>query len=47
MGKILKKTPELLKKCPKCGSLLKKRNGKYGPFWGCSGYPDCRYTEDI
>ncbi len=47
MGKLLMNSPELLKKCPECGNLLKKRNGKYGPFWGCSGFPDCRYTEDI
>ena len=36
-----------LKKCPRCGSVLKKRNGKFGEFWGCTGYPDCRYTENI
>lgn len=47
MGKLLKKSPELLRKCPNCGCLLKKRNGKYGPFWGCTGFPDCRYTENI
>lgn len=35
-----------LKKCPRCGSLLKIRNGAYGEFWGCTGYPDCRYTEN-
>lgn len=35
------------KKCPKCGLLMKKRNGRFGEFWGCSGYPDCRYTEDL
>ncbi len=34
-------------KCPKCGNLLKKRSGKYGEFWGCTGYPDCRYTKNI
>lgn len=33
--------------CPKCNSPLKKRNGIYGPFYGCTGYPDCRYTENI
>lgn len=32
--------------CPICGNLMKKRNGKYGAFWGCAGYPDCRYTRD-
>jgi len=30
--------------CPWCGSELVKRNGKHGPFVGCSSYPKCRYT---
>lgn len=30
--------------CPKCGSTLVERNGKYGNFIGCSNYPKCRYT---
>jgi len=33
--------------CPKCGNILKKRNGKFGMFYGCASYPDCRYTRDI
>ena len=36
-----------VKVCPKCGGILKKRSGKFGEFWGCSGFPDCRYTENI
>ena len=36
-----------VKKCPKCGNVLKKRSGKFGEFWGCMSYPDCRYTENI
>ena len=35
------------KSCPKCGQPLVKRNGKFGEFWGCSGFPDCRYTKNI
>lgn len=35
------------RKCPKCGSILVQRNGKYGTFLGCTGYPTCRYTENI
>lgn len=31
-------------KCPFCGSDLILREGKYGPFWGCSTYPKCRFT---
>ena len=33
--------------CPKCGSTLVKRSGKYGEFWGCSGYPKCKWTMKI
>lgn len=33
-----------VKRCPKCGNALRLRNGKYGEFWGCTGYPDCRFT---
>ena len=32
--------------CPVCGNIMKKRNGKFGEFWGCAGFPDCRYTQD-
>lgn len=30
--------------CPKCGSKLVERNGKYGKFIGCSNFPNCKYT---
>lgn len=35
------------KVCPRCGKPMKIRSGRYGEFWGCWGYPDCRYTENI
>ncbi len=28
--------------CTKCKSALFRRNGKFGYFWGCSGYPECK-----
>lgn len=31
-------------KCPKCGGNLVKRTGTYGAFFGCSNYPNCKYT---
>ena len=31
-------------KCPTCGRPLKRRKGKTGFFWGCSGYPECKTT---
>ncbi len=36
-----------VKKCPKCGNIMKKRTGKFGDFWGCMSYPDCKHTENI
>ncbi len=38
---------KLVKTCPKCGNLLKRRTGKFGEFYGCRSYPDCKYTENI
>jgi len=32
--------------CPRCRKPLRLRESKRGPFWGCTGYPACRYTED-
>ena len=37
--------PEKL--CPLCGAPLAKRRGRFGAFYGCTGYPLCRYTENI
>lgn len=30
--------------CPRCGGTLLLRHGAYGDFYGCSRFPDCRYT---
>ena len=40
------KNPDM-KLCVRCGQPMKKRNGKFGKFWGCSGSPQCRHTENI
>ncbi|HEY7755657.1 MAG TPA: type I DNA topoisomerase [Actinomycetota bacterium] len=38
--------PETLDEiCPDCGRQLQRKVGRYGPFVGCSGYPDCRYIK--
>lgn len=34
-------------RCPRCGGHLKLRNGKYGQFYGCSNYPQCRFTHKV
>jgi len=31
-------------KCPKCGMLMVLREGPYGQFWGCCGFPTCKQT---
>ena len=31
--------------CVKCGSAMVQRSN--GAFWGCTGYPNCRHTENI
>ncbi len=34
------------KRCSDCGKEMVLRDGKYGEFWGCKGYPDCKNTEN-
>ena len=31
--------------CPECGKPMQRRQGKYGAFLGCTGYPECRHIE--
>jgi DNA topoisomerase-1 len=32
-------------KCPNCGSELVAKTGRFGPFVGCSNYPECKYIK--
>jgi len=34
-------------KCPSCGKKLLLKKGRYGEFYGCEGYPECKYTEPL
>lgn len=36
-----------VKKCRSCGRVMQKRTGKFGQFWGCTGYPECTEIENI
>ena len=31
--------------CPRCGGKLVLRHGKYGQFYGCENYPDCKFIK--
>jgi DNA topoisomerase I len=44
--KMQQKPPvQLEEACPKCGKPLLLRNGQYGEFISCSGYPKCKYIK--
>ncbi len=34
-------------KCPKCSAEMMLRHGKFGPFLGCTKYPDCKGIVNI
>ena len=34
-------------RCPKCGSALVKKEGKFGAFMSCSAFPNCRFSMDV
>lgn len=33
--------------CPDCGMPMEIREGRYGFFWGCEGYPQCDKTFQV
>ena len=33
-------------KCPECDGEMISRSGKYGVFWGCKKFPECKGTRD-
>jgi DNA topoisomerase-1 len=44
--KVQSKPPVTLDEpCPKCGKPLLQRDGAYGEFIACSGYPKCKYVK--
>ncbi len=44
---IKKEKDDNIKLCPKCGSPLEIRSGRYGSFLGCTNYPACTYVESM
>ena len=43
----LKLAKPLGRECPKCGEELLLRSGRFGNFVACSGFPKCKYTEQV
>lgn len=33
-------------RCPLCNGVLISRLGRFGQFWGCSNYPNCKFTKN-
>lgn len=46
-AKIVDVLEEQSKRCPLCQSLMSKKSGPYGEFWGCNNYPNCKGTIKI
>ncbi|MBI9090338.1 MAG: type I DNA topoisomerase [Desulfobacterium sp.] len=36
-----------VKDCIKCSSPMVKKEGRFGEFLACTGYPDCKHTESV
>ena len=45
---MTKQTPDVQQQrvwpCPQCKSPMQRKEGKLGPFWGCSNFPKCKAT---
>lgn len=33
--------------CPNCGKRMVRRKSRFGFFWGCEGYPECKTLESL
>lgn len=38
--------PVAIPDCKECGRPMQKRSGRFGEFWGCTGYPECKAIFD-
>jgi predicted RNA-binding Zn-ribbon protein involved in translation (DUF1610 family) len=42
----IRKMKERVLICPQCGRQLVKRTGRYGEFYGCNNFPECKYKSN-
>jgi DNA topoisomerase-1 len=47
MGFVKKPTEDLGEPCPNCGKPLLIRQGRFGRFISCSGFPECDYKAQL
>ncbi|HEX4207580.1 MAG TPA: type I DNA topoisomerase [Ktedonobacteraceae bacterium] len=47
MNRVQKPVEEMDEQCPECGRNLVIRNGRFGRFISCSGFPECRYRRSF
>jgi DNA topoisomerase-1 len=33
--------------CPKCGKPMVEKMGRFGRFYACTGFPECKHTESV
>lgn len=34
-------------RCEQCGKPMVRKKGRFGEFWACSGYPECKNTQKL
>ena len=44
---VVETWPEELLSCPDCGREIGLKNGRFGPYWGCSAYPKCSFVANM
>jgi DNA topoisomerase I len=39
--------PDEAVRCPECGKAMIRREGRFGPFYGCQDYPSCKGIRNV
>ena len=44
---VVETWPEESLKCPDCGREVSMKSGRFGPYFGCTTYPKCRFVSNL
>ena len=44
---VVETWPEESLKCPDCGKDVSMKSGRFGPYFGCTSYPKCRFVSNL